>query len=421
MMEITLHECKKAFRSPIFIVLILLFSAFNIFLIISDSYYAEELKVTNEIANKYGVQITEESLLQLEQDLKQELLSLNKITKQRTGQEFSSIDDLWEMVETRDYDRYSEEERDLIKQLLLKDMLFGMAQSIDDRYDDLDWKRVAESEIQMYGLRGEAAETLKKEYDKFSQRFAEMKASAEHKEWFFPGAPYKMHSLLFGSVFRTIIFESLILIVLVTALITNFEFENKTYLVTFSTFRGRSLMKDKLAASLFMTTVITTIILVVTLTTYFTVFDYSDLWGTSISSAFNWESSLPYVAWWDLSIASFLLCSILLVYICMLLFATITFFIAVFVKNSYYTFFLFSFFFAVNILVPGFMPTSSNLLFIIGFNLPSLVLNPQNWFMGSGGLILFKHYELITVSVWTVISITSCILAIKRFKKSEIH
>ena len=113
-------------------------------------------------------------------------------------------------------------------------------------------------------------------------------------------------------MFKYLIFEALILIVLATALLTNFEFENKTHLVTYSTTRGRHLMKDKLVASLLTATVITVLLLAITLVTYFTVFDYTHLWGSSISSAFNWEYNLPYVSWWELSFINYLLAVILI-------------------------------------------------------------------------------------------------------------
>ena len=59
-MRIVFHECKKAFTSPILITLLVLFSALNIFLIVSNSYFKEELKVANELADTYGVKITDE-------------------------------------------------------------------------------------------------------------------------------------------------------------------------------------------------------------------------------------------------------------------------------------------------------------------------------------------------------------------------
>ncbi|MEZ2661027.1 hypothetical protein ACBP89_23825 [Aneurinibacillus aneurinilyticus] len=420
-MRIIFHECKKAFTSPILVVLILLFMAYNMFLIFSNSYFKEELKVVNELAETYGVKMTDESLHQFQQDLQKDFAKLNEITRKHTAQEFSSIDEFLNTLRYEDRDLYTEKEWAFFTQYQLKEMYFNLAKSIDSEYDRMNWKRMAKSEIEMYGLSGSAAKILQNEYDKISQRFEEMKENREHKTWFFAGKPYKVHSFLFRTVFGHLIFEALILIVLATALITNYEFENRTNLVTYSTKRGRRLMKDKLAASLLMATAITAFLFVITLGTYFSVFDYSYLWESSISSALNWEYNLPYVSWWNLSFLAFLLLSILLVYMCMILFSAITFVISIFVKNSYFTFFLFTVFFAMAYMMNGFMPQSSMLIFIAGFNLSLLVMNPHMFFMGSGGLMMFKFYEMITVGVWMMIVSVLCIFSFKKFNKQEIY
>ncbi|WP_019119512.1 hypothetical protein [Brevibacillus massiliensis] len=391
-MRVIFHECKKVFSSPLLIALIVLFSAFNLFIIWNESYRLDELKVANELAETYGLQITDKSLRQFEEDVKTDLAGLHGAP--------APVD------------------------LQRKGMYLQMAKSIDSKYDEIDWNKIGEREVHKYKLSGSAAEILKKAYNKLSRRFEEIKETDEHKTWFFSGKPYRMYGFLFASLFRPIIFETLMLIVLATALITNYEFENKTCLVAYSTRRGRSLMKDKLAASLLTTAGIVTVILALTLGVYFAVFDYSHLWGSAISSAFNWEYSmddLPYVSWWNLSFAEYLLCSILLLYVCMLLFSAISFAISVLVKNSYYTFFLFAAFFIIALLTPGFASVSSALIFITVHNLSVLCMNPHMWFMGNGGLTMFKNYELVTAGVWTVITSTLCLYALSRFKKQELY
>ena len=216
--------------------------------------------------------------------------------------------------------------------------------------------------LEKYRLSGNAAETLLNEYEKFSERFEEMVENGEHKQWFFAGKAYFMHSFLFETVFLHIVIESLLLIVLTTALITTYEFENKTHLVAYSTKLGRKLMKNKLLASLTMATTIIVFLFAITLGTFFTVFDYSHVWQTSISSAFNWEYNFPYVAWWDLSVGEFLIGTTALVFIVLLLFSSLTFALSVAVKNSYITFFSVAILFIFLWLLPSFMPTSSILL-----------------------------------------------------------
>jgi hypothetical protein len=330
----------------------------------------------------YGVQITQDSLSRFKEDLQKDSLS---------------------------------------EPLKLKEMYVNLAESIDSQYGQIDWNKVAEAEIRKYRLSGSAAQILRDEYREFSQRFQEMIRNGEHKEWFFPGNPYMMHSFLFRTLFGHLLFESLILIVLGTSLISNFEFENKTHLVTYATKRGRKIMKDKLGASIIISTAITAFLFIITLVTYFSVFDYSHLWGNSISSALNWEYRLPYVTWWNMSFLSYLIWAIVLLYVSLLLFSAITFVISVLVRNNYFTFFLFAVFFVIGFMLPGFMPVSTGLIFVAGYNLSALVMNPHIFFMGSGGMTMFKNYEAITLGVWTIITSVLCFFSLKKFNRLEIH
>ncbi len=416
-MRIVWYECKKALKSPILIGLLLLFTAFNIFVIVSNSNFKDELKVVNELVERYGRQITNQSLIQFKEDLQVDLAHLEKIT----GKEFSSVYDFLDELNYEDHELYSESDWHFIEQLQLKEMYFGMANDIDGNYAKIDLKKVAENTITQNRLSGNAANTIRIEYEKFSKRFEEMKQNEEHKEWFFAGKAYFMHSFLFKKVFLHIAIEALMFIILSTALITNYEFENRTHLVTYGTTRGRRLMRDKLRASVVTAALLTTFLLAVTLSTYFAVFDYTNLWGTSISSAFNWEYNFPYVAWWDLSVGLFLVGAIAIVSIAMLLFSGLTFALTTLVKNSYVAAILMATFFVLAFLIPGFMPTSSNLLFITIYSLSTLVLNISASFMGSSGLVMFKNFEWMTLLCWTMITLVFCAFSLKWFSKKDIQ
>lgn len=415
-MRIVFQECKKAFTSPILLGLLVVFSAFNIFLIVSNTYFKDELKIANELAKTYGVEITDESLSQFEQDIKSDLGTLTSIT----GTKYENVNAFLDDLSLEAYEKYSKEEQSFFHQLQLKEMYLDLAKNIDRDYAELDMQQVAEVKITQYHLTGKAAEVLRNEGEELSTRFEQLKQNGEHKEWFFAGKSYEMHSFLFRTLFKTFMFEALILIVLTTAMLTTYEFENRSHLVVYTTKRGRSLMKDKLIASLIAATAITVFLLAITLGTYFTIFDYSYLWGSSISTAFNWEYNLPYITWWEMSFSEFLLLVVILIYICMLLFTTITFAIAVVIKNSYFTFFIFAVFFAVGFMLPSFMPLSSNLIFIAAFNLSIVVMNPHMLFMGISGLVMFKYHEILTVTVWTAIAIALCIFVTKYFKRVDI-
>lgn len=416
MMRIIFNECKKALTSPILIALFIVFSAFNVFVIISSSDHKEELKMVNEIIDQYGRDITEESLDRFENDVQIDLTELNRMT----ASEFTSVYEFLDGLHFEDREKYNEKQWEFFNRLQLKEMYLNMAKSIDESYGKIDIRKLAEAEIIKYRLSGKSAETLLQEYEKFSERFEEMVNNEEHKQWFFAGKAYFMHSFLFKTVFLHIIIEALILIVLTTALITTYEFESKTHLVAYTTKRGRKLMKNKLLASLTVATTIAVLLFAITLGTFFTVFDYSHVWKTSISSAINWEYNFPYVAWWDLSVGTFLIGVIALVFIVLLLFVGLTFAISIAVKNSYISFFLIATLFIFLWLLPSFMTKSSILLFFSAYTLPTLLLAVRYSFTGSGGLIMFENFEWMTISCWTIITLAVCIMSYTRFKKIDI-
>lgn len=416
--QIIWNECQKVWKSPIFLVLILVFSAFNIFLIMSNSHMKNELKMANHLADTYGLQITDESLQLFEQDIQKDVDQLQTMTHTKS----TSIYEFLEQTSWDVYNAYSEKDKAFFHELELKEMYLNIAKNMETEYNKLSVEDMAEGTINMYRLSGKAAEMTKKEYEKLSVRLEEIKESGEYKQWAFAGNPYRMHSFLFRSLFRTLVFEALVLIVLATAFITNFEFENKTHLLSYSTKKGRAFMKNKLIASLIVSSIISFLLLAVTLGTYFSVFDYAHLWNSSISSLLNWEYNLPYITWWDMPFIKFLLLVILVLYSCMLLFSAIAFVISVFVKNSYFTFFIFTIFFAVGYLMTGFMPTSSVFLIISAFNLSVIVLNPHMLFSGQSGLgTMFQYFEVITIIVWTFIVLATSIFALKCFNKQEIQ
>ena len=215
-MRIIFHECKKALTSPILIALLIVFIAFNVFVIISSSDHKDELKMVNEIIESYGLDITDDSMDEFKRDVQIDVAELNKMT----ASEFTSVNEFLDGLRFEDQEKYNDEQWEFIHRLQLKEMYLNMAKSIDGSYEEIDIRKLAEIQIEQYGLSGKAAETFLSENEKFSERFEEMVNNGEHKQWFFAGKAYFMHTSLFKTVFLHIIIESLLLIVLTTAMIT---------------------------------------------------------------------------------------------------------------------------------------------------------------------------------------------------------
>jgi hypothetical protein len=418
-MSIKLHELKKVITSPVVIGLTVVFIAFNIFSIFNSTYFNDELKVLNKIVDKFGYEINDEMMKSFEKYYDEKLREMNEITSEKSSRTYKTAAEfLTDYNSTRIYNK---EELNFFSEVRVTENYYLAAKYIDESYKDINIADIGEAGIAMYGLSGKAADTVRKQYEKLSDRFDRLKQNGEHRNLFFIGKAFRMHTLLFKTLFRNCIFEIMILVVLTTGHLLNYEFENKTQLVAYSTKRGRRLDLDKFFAAIFVSILAVTIIIGISLTVYFGVYDYSGLWGVPISSGFNREYSLPYISWWNMSFAKYLLSSIGLVYLCEILFAAITYIITRFIRNTYMVFFTFAVIFGLALVIPGFMPFDNNAIFVPQFTPFVLSTNSLLWFMEKGALAAFKYYELITVAAWSIFLIAACSICTIRFKKQSIY
>jgi hypothetical protein len=217
------------------------------------------------------------------------------------------------------------------------------------------------------------------------------------------------------------IVQAMILIVLFTGFLVNYEFEQKTSLVAYSTKRGRKLVWDKLVVSLFTSILATLLILGVTLLVYFVVFDYSGLWNVPISTGFLIEpNEIPFISWWNLSFREYLLLSCALLIVIQILFSLITFCLAMWIRNSYIVFTMFGVILGAGMLLPGYMPKDGTMLFYTTFTPFTLILGVKKWWMESGAFTTFKYYEVITVSAWSVALLLAAWFCISRFTRENL-
>ncbi|MFT5872440.1 MAG: hypothetical protein ACI8WT_001371 [Clostridium sp.] len=418
-MYIKLYELKKVVTSPVIIGLTALFILFNVFTIFNSTYYTSELKVLNKIVNKFGYKINDKMMVGFKLYYSDQLKELNKTTSQKTSKTYKSAAKLF----SNDFNSgsiYKKEYLEFFNEVRVIENYYYIAKDIDVSYKDIDIVELGEAVIAKYKLSGSAGETVRKQYSKLSIRFGKLKENGEHKNLFFIGKAYKMHTLLFKSLFGNFIYEIMILVVLITGYLINYEFENKTQFVVYSTKRGRKLSTDKFYVSIFSSILVTTIIISISLGVYFSVVSYSGLWSVPISSGFNWEYNVPYISWWDMSFAKYLFYCIGLVYACEILFTFITFIIASFIKNSYIVFFTFAIILGIFLIIPGIIPANSNAILVAHFTPFVLILNPFVWFMEKG-ITTFEYYEVITIVVWAAILLTLCGLCTRRLKKQNLY
>ncbi len=422
-MEIKLNEFKKVLKSPVLIILTMLFLIYNGFIIYSNSYIREDLKLANDFIDQFGYVVNDEMIADVSKVYDNKMIELNEITKEKFNKEFSSID---EFLESSEYESifysdegYSDEEIDLFRELSIMNLYKSVAIDNIRAYEGLDIMEMAEGSIHDYRLSGKAADKVREIYSKLVLRFEELKSNKEHKNIYFVGDIYETHSLLYRNIIVKVLFEIIIFVILVISYLINYERDNKTIDLVCTTRRGRNLIKDKLLVALMVSIIGTAVILGITLIMYFIVFDYSKVLSVPISSALNWELT-PMISWFNISVGEYLALSILVVFILAIIFALISFVICSILKNSYKTFFVFFILFGLVFILQKFISNSSEMLIGSHYNVVIMTLNPHMWFREAGPFMSDKYFEVLTLATNGALAIAMSIWCIKRFKKENI-
>lgn len=119
-MNIKMYEFKKAISSPIVIGLILVFIFFNFFNIYDNSHIRSDLKVANEIVDKFGYEINDKMESDFEEYYNNQLKTMNEINYYKTSKTYEDVSTFLNDNDLRgNIDIYSKEERNFIADLII--------------------------------------------------------------------------------------------------------------------------------------------------------------------------------------------------------------------------------------------------------------------------------------------------------------
>lgn len=401
-------ELKKAVVSPIILVLLFLMIGFNIFQIWDNSYAKQELKVVNEIIETYGESFNDTVFQQMEHDIDQ-------LVKNLGG---SNTESFFEHMTLQKYEAASVEKQQQIDHAQLLYTYLQTAKALEIRYKTIDIQKLKRDFIKDEHMPPWLERIMNDEFNAWDTRFSEIIDTNEYKHWSFLNT-YRMHHNLFVTEMKTLTLQSVLLIALVTAFITNYEFSNKTQLVIYSTKKGRKLTLYKGMASLIGSLLIIVLLFGSTLTAYFIVYDYSAIWHVPISSVFNWDGILPYITWWEIPLWLYFIFAISILSIVLLIVCALTFIIGIFLKNTYFTWCVCILLLVSMFVVPLFF-TNSTAQWLMHFNITLLLLNPDKYFDGGTSFMMMQYHELYTLILWGSISILGSVLAIRYFNRKDV-
>lgn len=419
------EEGKKLFLSPIIWVLIIVFIAFNGIIISSNGYLREEIRAISTIGEKFGYEVNEKLIRNLEIEERKNLIKINEISRKffnkgnyNSTMEFLQSEngqDLFNNKEKLGKENY----RFLIYATVIENYreLIGTTEEDYNKVNLIDYGKAI---VEDYGLKEEAARIVRKNYDLLEKRFNEIKKTGEQKNLFFYGKSYLMHSFLFKKIIKYVLFEETIITVLITSFLVNYERDNRNNLLVESTKRGRKNSVDKLFTSIIGVLITSFIIIGITLFIYFMFFNYGGLWQSSISSMFNWEENLPNISWFRLSFRSYLMLTIIFILLVAIIISIISFSISMISKSSYKTIFLFFILFGVIYALPAIIPKSSQFIIWSHFNIFTLIMKSGKWFIGGNPFVSFKYYEIITVISSSFIASIIALFSYKKYKREDL-
>lgn len=420
MSELFFYELKKALSAPIIIALLVIFTGFNIFIIIDHAAMKDELHIVNKLAGRFGIQLDDRVLRKMKAYEQKKLENMNAVTKKETGKTYSEPIDFFKQTAPDRFSSYSPEQLDQFNETAIIGGYIDKAEGIDDFYDKLSIKSFVDQQIRGYQISGQAEKAIRDRFGDLDLRLAQLIQTGENKTLFFDGTVYGMHSLLFKTLFRLVIFEVMILLVLISGHIMTFEFEQGTYATVYASKRGRRIIWDKIWALAGASVAVTTLILGITLSAFFVTFDYSGLWHMPVSSYFNMEMKFPYITWRPLDFIHYLSRAIGIVYLVELLFTGIAVIIAMKLKNSYFVFFIFACLFGLAIYIPGLIPKSSTWIIYSNLTPFSLIMNPHLWFIG-WSIFTPENFEAETLAIWVILVPLFVFWGYRSFRKRDLY
>ena len=384
-MNIYTFELKKLYSSIALWVLIILFLVFNIFLVVSSGdQYVDFIGETSH-----------ETDYVLNEDF------YNRLSQVQA----------------------SEMEIDCLEQLKLD------TYQAEDVFDGYDVNEVGERYIEATGAPEKFAEIIRNKYSDLQREVDKKAESNEAMTLYFAGATYYMHQLLFKDLMGWLIVEGVLISALLVLLSIGYENSNKTENIVYSTKTGRNILRSKFAASISAGLGAYLLLAMVTFVIYFSMNDYSGIWGSSVSSIFNYRNDIiagvrPFVTWHSYSVFTYFLATMAMSIGLICSFTLMAFIIGTMIQNSYISFFIFLIINALMIAIPLVMSNTTLFSYYVKYySMLSPVwlwLKHSLWFTDGDTDTLWKYFETMGLCVSILVLTASSILAAARFKRRDI-
>lgn len=211
-------------------------------------------------------------------------------------------------------------------------------------YDNLDMMDILKQKERMYDYHptGAYGKFINENYEKLQKRVEEIKQSGEDDYGFYPGMVYNIHGFLYGKIGKKLLLEMTVLVILSILFLMDYERIHKTRNLVLVTHTGKQVMRTKALMGLLGGLLYSLLLMAGTYGYFFFHVSFIGLWKVPVASNLITEArgqlTYPFITFWRLSEANYLLLTLLVFMGILLLAAGLSIAIQMLLQNSYLTF-----------------------------------------------------------------------------------
>ena len=311
----------------------------------------------------------------------------------------------------------------------LLDVLKSDTDNVIDIFDGYETKGIGESYIAASGARGSFAKAMRDKYKELQNVVDEKAVKNESMSLYFGAATYDRHQQLFRGLTGWLLLEGALLTILIVFLSVGYENNHRTEALVYSTKKGRRILGTKFTASISAGLGTYAILAIFTFLIYFSFNNYGNIWGSNVSSVFNYRYDLiagyrPFVTWHSYSVLSYLASMIGMSAGLILCFSLMAFSISVLIRNNYIGFLVFLAINAAIVVLPIQMPQTLTVgLYAKYYSMLTPVwlwLKHSIWFTDGDVDILWPHFETLGFCISFLVLTALCRFVTIYFRKRDL-
>jgi hypothetical protein len=297
---------------------------------------------------------------------------------------------------------------------------------IGDVYADYSGEAFAERIVAHLGLEGLNARLMRAKYEKMQAVADDFSEQGISYYFYADGLTQTIHTQLFSKVMRLILVQTALFAALAMLCSLGYEKQSKTESVVYPSRTGRKVMRHKYVAGLLFGAVGFILIAGLTFAVYFSVWDYSGLWQSNVSSAFNYIPDIvtwkrPFITWQSFSVAEYFTAFVGLGFALTLVFAALAGVIGLTFRNTYTSFAVFgllSLFMMFACMLFGSLGLMT-LHYVFTFSPVVVWYMAGQWFTDMGATSIIAWQETWAVAFNFVVLAGFSALAMKLFRKRD--